>query len=333
MGLDLHSKKLSIAIVVGTLTLCALFTAKGSTRLVATWLLPVQGQTVSLSVSGKGLPELPGSKTPDIRAMLKRNIFDPTTGALWPPKKPIVDLPEETDGSEGAQTTRNPWEMPPPCDGEAKVIAAFHSPRQPALSFAQVKTGSGAPMLYRTGGEIDGKAIDSIYPKAVFLRDGADLCSITIFESKAGGKSKGKKTPKIAPKVAKTTRKKPNGGVSKEEMDQHISKVSDTKYTIDRELLDKVLANQSQLMRSARVVPHEQDGQVVGVKLYGIRRKSLFGQLGLQNGDLLRTINGHSVGSPDSALEAYTKLRSAANLSLAITRRGKPTTNEYEIKE
>jgi general secretion pathway protein C len=80
-------------------------------------------------------------------------------------------------------------------------------------------------------------------------------------------------------------------------------------------------------------VPHEQDGKVVGVKLYGIRRKSLLGSLGLQNGDLLRTINGFDMSSPDTALEAYSKLRSANNLTMAVTRRGRATNMEYGISE
>ena len=84
-------------------------------------------------------------------------------------------------------------------------------------------------------------------------------------------------------------------------------------------------------MRSARVVPHEENGRVVGVKLYGIRRSSLLGKLGIQNGDMLRTINGFDMSAPDSALEAYAKLRSARNLSVAVVRRGAAVTMEYQI--
>jgi general secretion pathway protein C len=115
------------------------------------------------------------------------------------------------------------------------------------------------------------------------------------------------------------------------ELDQGIKQVSDTKYSVRRSLVDKLLQNQGELMRSARVVPHEENGRVVGVKLYGIRKSSLFGKLGLQNGDMLRTINGSDMGSPDSALEAYAKLRSATNLSLALVRRGNAVTMEYNI--
>ena len=71
---------------------------------------------------------------------------------------------------------------------------------------------------------------------------------------------------------------------------------------------------------------------MVGVKLYGIRRNSLLGKLGLQNGDLLRTINGFEMSSPDTALEAYSKLRTSNNLSVAVVRRGRPMNVEYDIQ-
>jgi general secretion pathway protein C len=97
-------------------------------------------------------------------------------------------------------------------------------------------------------------------------------------------------------------------------------------------LVGKVLANQGSLMKTARVIPHEEDGRVVGVKLYGIRRNSLLGRLGVRNGDMLRTINGFSMTSPDTALEAYSRLRSADKLTLAVKRQNKEMTIEYNIE-
>jgi general secretion pathway protein C len=46
---------------------------------------------------------------------------------------------------------------------------------------------------------------------------------------------------------------------------------------------------------------------------------------------MLRTINGFDMSAPDSALEAYAKLRSASNLSVAVVRRGAAVTMEYNI--
>ena len=121
-------------------------------------------------------------------------------------------------------------------------------------------------------------------------------------------------------------------GLSNEELTDNIEKISDTKFNIQRSLVDKVLANQGSLMKSARVIPHEEDGRVVGVKLYGIRRTSLLGRLGVRNGDMLRTINGFDMTSPDTALEAYSRLRTADKLTLAIKRQNKEIAIEYNIE-
>ena len=116
-----------------------------------------------------------------------------------------------------------------------------------------------------------------------------------------------------------------------EELNEALNRF-DTNFRVTRGLVDQVLANQAKLMRTARVIPHEENGRVVGVKLYGIRRNSLLGRLGVQNGDMLRTINGFDMSSPDSALEAYARLREADNLTLSVVRRGQPMTIDYNIQ-
>ena len=76
----------------------------------------------------------------------------------------------------------------------------------------------------------------------------------------------------------------------------------------------------------------DSNGRVIGVKVYGIRRSSLLGRLGVQNGDVLRTINGFDLSSPDSALEAYTKLREMDQFTIAMVRRGQPRNMDYSVK-
>ena len=133
---------------------------------------------------------------------------------------------------------------------------------------------------------------------------------------------------KPAPKPADAR----SAGLSDEELTEGIEKISDTKFNIQRSLVDKVLANQGSLMKTARVIPHEENGRVAGVKLYGIRRNSLLGRLGVRNGDMLRTINGFDMTSPDTALEAYSRLRSADKLTLAVKRQNNEMTIEYNIE-
>src|SRR5690606_30065984 len=108
--------------------------------------------------------------------------------------------------------------------------------------------------------------------------------------------------------------------------------VSDTEFNVDRTVVDKILEDQAELMRSARIVPEQKDGKVVGVRLFGIRPDTLLGSLGLQNGDRLESINGFNMASPERALEAYARLRTANNLNVKVNRRGSPVSIDYRIK-
>jgi general secretion pathway protein C len=66
--------------------------------------------------------------------------------------------------------------------------------------------------------------------------------------------------------------------------------------------------------------------------MYAIRPNSVFAKIGMQNGDTISSINGFDMTSPDKALEVYTKVRSASNLSVSLVRRGQPVSMEYAIK-
>ena len=328
MQLSWQAKRVRILIVMGTIGLCAFFLAQGSTNLLALKLMPMKPAALSATAdkptARENLPK--GEIPPDMRAILGRNIFDPQTGSLWPPKTPETTPTAAAEAAAAAAAPLADGQMPPPCEGSVRLVAAIYSSRNEAWSFASLALASGSPLLYRPGSTVEGKTVDSIYPEAVFLKNTSGvLCSLTMFKSPNA-------PPKPAAPVAAVEAPAAQGS-GEAELDQGIKQVSDTKYTVRRNLVDKLLQNQAELMRSARVVPHEENGRVVGVKLYGIRKSSLLGKLGLQNGDMLRTINGFDMGSPDSALEAYAKLRSASNLSLAVVRRGNAVTMEYNIAQ
>lgn len=80
----------------------------------------------------------------------------------------------------------------------------------------------------------------------------------------------------------------------------------------------------SGLFRQLRVVPEQQNGKIVGLRLLGVRPGSLLATLGLKNGDRLESINGFSIANPEQALQAYARLRTAEHLRLRLTRGGQP---------
>jgi general secretion pathway protein C len=59
----------------------------------------------------------------------------------------------------------------------------------------------------------------------------------------------------------------------------------------------------------------------------------VYEQVGLRNGDVVRSLNGMPLSSPDKALEADRKLRDAERIEAQIERDGKPLQLKYLVKK
>jgi general secretion pathway protein C len=142
--------------------------------------------------------------------------------------------------------------------------------------------------------------------------------------------------PPEPPPVATPAQVPPSTGEPQDELtaklDQGIKKMSEDNYEVDRALVNELLANPMAVARGARIVPSVKDGQPNGFKLYAIRPNSVYAKLGMRNGDTISSVNGFDLSSPDRALEVYTKVREASNLSVSVIRRGKPQTLNYNIR-
>ena len=331
MALEPTQKRLLIAVVLSTITATSFLIAQGSTQLLASAILD---QPPSPDEAPRRSPEFASAErtTRDAlgRAILERNIFDSQTGSIpWdvPPPPP----PEAGDEEVVEEVVElDPNALPPACDGSIRLVASYVRQRDPSQSFAAITNASGVSLLYAAGTRIDDREVLEVRRNAVILRPtGGQPCSISMFSDGAVAIAR----PQVAaPVVAAAEPPAAEGGVEASDLDANIQQLSETSYAINRSLVDRLLSNQAELMRTARVIPHEVDGRVVGVKIYGIRRSSLLGRLGVQNGDMLRTINGFDLTEPDSVLEAYTRLRSADRLSLNIERRGAPVSMDYQIR-
>lgn len=110
-----------------------------------------------------------------------------------------------------------------------------------------------------------------------------------------------------------------------------VRRVNATTFLVTRAARDGAFADQSAIAGRVRIVPHTENGAVAGLKLYGISSTSALAQLGFQNGDMLRSINGAEMSSPEQALEAYARLRNASAYEVRLDRRGTPMTFTYRV--
>jgi len=115
-------------------------------------------------------------------------------------------------------------------------------------------------------------------------------------------------------------------------IDDGVKKDGENSWEVKRSLVDKILENPALVARGARIVPSIRNGKPNGFKLYAIRPNSIYAKIGLMNGDTINAINGFELTTADKALEVYTKVREANNLTVNLTRRGKPLTNTISIR-
>jgi tetratricopeptide (TPR) repeat protein len=111
-----------------------------------------------------------------------------------------------------------------------------------------------------------------------------------------------------------------------------IKKLGEHNYEIQRDTLKAVLANMALLSRSARVVPAMKDGKAVGFRLYAVRPDGPVAMIGMQNGDIISSLNGLEITRPEKALDVYAEIKSASHLSLGIERNSQQITKEYNIR-
>lgn len=97
------------------------------------------------------------------------------------------------------------------------------------------------------------------------------------------------------------------------------------------------------LMKQARIRPFFSDGKPDGLLLYGIRNDSVFQQIGLRNGDIIKSINGSDILSAQDAVTIYQSLNAPLeempDIQFTIQRRGKiqeivynAQNNEYTVE-
>jgi type II secretion system protein C len=106
---------------------------------------------------------------------------------------------------------------------------------------------------------------------------------------------------------------------------------SEGEFTVDEKELDQALENLPLLLTQARAVPYFKDGKAVGLRMFAIRTGSLFEKIGLQNGDVLKSVNGNSLADLSQAMQLFQKLKEERSIDLVLERNTAEKTFKYQI--
>ncbi len=103
-------------------------------------------------------------------------------------------------------------------------------------------------------------------------------------------------------------------------------------YVVDEAEIDKALENLPLLLTQARAVPYFKEGVSVGLRLFAIKSESMFEKLGLKNGDILKAVNGNSLGDITQAMKLFEMLKAERSISVKLERNMEEKEFKYEIK-
>jgi type II secretion system protein C len=287
-----------------TLAVVAYLLSDGTGELIASKIsktLPqTKGESKATSKQLRGMVSPSAWNLPSGREILERNIFDSTYDPLSDPfSMPSPDeIPETVSG-----------DMPiVPCTGgSVGLLATVASKHDISWSFASVSFGK-EQKLCRVGDELDNRTVSGITWRYLFLRGSSDECFIDLYGDQVT----------ITPKP-KEKRPKNKGDIA-----SGIRSISDTEKVVDRSVINSLMSNPTQFIKSVRVRPHKVNGEVVGFKLRRFRSNSPLALLGAKKGDIIHSVNGIDLTSMDQALGAYQSMGQAGNLTFSITRNGAP---------
>jgi len=238
------------------------------------------------------------------------------------PDSVLQDVPEPQDDTQIG-----------PCQTALRLSGTFYNARKPERSFATFHVNDGhVGEVYRVGERVGPFEIVSVGPRGVVLDDGGPGCYLQLAGTQAPAKAPSKPAKEKAKPKKKAKPKSAKGNAfSRDELDANIRALGGDKFEVRQELLAKVLERSAKLSRTTKWRQVRGYSSVKGMRLDKLADDGLLSRLGLQKGDVIKTLNGLQISSLEGALEAQKLISSTSNLSLLIQRSGKATTIEYRV--
>ncbi len=259
-------------------------------------LRPVNTREVSLPLP----PEVKRHKKPrlaDYKVVIDKDIF----GTKRIEIKEVVQKPIEEKVVEELEKASLNVTLLGTIAGDAQSAAAV------IKDAAKRKQG-----FYRVGDSVQDAVVKQILRGKVIVRVG-DKDEILIMDEEGGKGTKEQNATKTKSKIQKP-------------------KKTRARRTLKRSNIKDSLKNINSLLSQVRIRPHFTGGKADGLTLSRIKPDSVFAQMGLRDGDVLKGIDGKSISRPDDILALYKKLKSGSRISLDINRRNQSKIINYSFR-
>ncbi len=261
----------------------------------------------------QGRDARPGDRLPGYRIIEERNLFN---------ANPAPPPAAEEAPIEAATTPPPPPPPPPPLNLTLLGTALVDG----GVSFALLQMGNEIRVV-RQGAEVaPGAALTAVKADRIVVTRGGVPQEFLLFRPEPAPAQARAQAPRPPPPPApEAPAETPAGGDT-------VRQVAPGRWLVDAREIQEASANMSRLMTQIRVVPNFTDGQPDGFKVFAIRPGSLFARIGLQNGDVVKRLNGLEMQGPEQAFEAYQRLKDETAIQIDLVRRNENLSFGYEIR-
>jgi general secretion pathway protein C len=256
--------------------------------------------------------EMRGEKalsTPGYESIVQRNIFGATEKVEAPP------LEEKVEPVEMLQETSLQLSLLGTIAGDTESARAI---------ILDQRTKSQD--IYMVGDSVQEAVIRQILRGKVVLRHGDkdEILSMVEGEETSGSSVKAEQSGRPIRRARNVSR-----GVPQDEAPGEIEVET---VAIEQETLQNSMSDLNTLMTQVRVRPYFRQGRPEGLIVSQIQPDSIFEKMGFMNGDIIASVNGKQMSTPEEAFQLYNSLQSGAEVSIEITRRGQKRMLTYQIQ-
>ncbi len=121
-------------------------------------------------------------------------------------------------------------------------------------------------------------------------------------------------------------------GLDNDDKWYHLTRQGNT-ITTDKETVAGAVSRARDIMRNIRIRPYSAEGKRSGIAITSLKETGILKEIGVKQGDIVKTVNGLTLNSPYQIFNAYRKLRNKDVITVNILRKGAPLDLTYRVEK
>ncbi|MCF6244708.1 MAG: PDZ domain-containing protein [Sulfurovum sp.] len=197
------------------------------------------------------------------------------------------------------------------------LLAIYHAAETTVITVSH----KGKTKVLSRGDEINGFVLEGAGRNFATFVKSEKSYKVMLLKSKGNTQGTIQSDTQNTPPVTNTQPKKVSGDV----VDAGDRKL------IDRSLVDHYGKNIDDVYKNIGIGDIKENGKLKGFQITFVRKDSPFAKLGVERGDVIKSINGQEINSYNAAFGVYKNIGNLDNMTLVIQRGNEEMELEYEI--